>query len=108
MRQENFMMANGSQTLLKEEANLRQDSLFMKASSRMEKCLARFTIRSHFDCVIHYSFQGVIKWASGDMYEGDFKDGMLDGQGTLTCKDGNRYKGDWHKNMVSISFCFDG
>lgn len=42
------------------------------------------------------------------MYEGDFKDGMLDGQGTLTCKDGNRYKGDWHKNMVSISFCFDG
>ena len=40
--------------------------------------------------------QGTNTWPSGQKYEGDFKDGKREGQGTQTWPDGSvRYRGLW-------------
>ena len=39
--------------------------------------------------------QGTFKYKNGDIYEGDFKDGLLHGNGKLTFKDGDIYIGEF-------------
>ncbi|HNU91976.1 MAG TPA: hypothetical protein PKO25_08895 [Spirochaetota bacterium] len=39
--------------------------------------------------------KGVLIYASGNRYEGDFKDGKFDGKGVIIFTNGARYEGDW-------------
>lgn len=49
--------------------------------------------------------QGTIKWDNGDHYEGEWKDGMRNGQGTYTSVDGDGfvYEGEFKNNERSGS-----
>jgi hypothetical protein len=47
------------------------------------------------DCVNGF---GTYTFASGDKYEGEFKDGKYNGQGTLTFASGDKYVGEWKDN----------
>ena len=48
--------------------------------------------------------QGTLTWTNGDMYEGEFKDGKYDGQGTYTWPDGRKYVGEWLDGETKRSF----
>ncbi len=37
--------------------------------------------------------KGKMVWASGDQYEGDWKDGLIHGSGVFEYADGGRYEG---------------
>ena len=37
---------------------------------------------------------------AGDVYDGDWKDDMLHGQGTFTTADGTRRSGTWERNVL--------
>ena len=39
--------------------------------------------------------QGTITWSDGRKYVGEFKDGKKHGQGTSTYNDGGKYEGEW-------------
>ena len=39
--------------------------------------------------------QGTHTWSSGNVYEGEWKEGEKDGQGTHTWSSGNVYEGEW-------------
>ena len=39
--------------------------------------------------------KGIEIWADGKRYEGDFKGGKKDGQGTFEWPNGNKYIGSW-------------
>ena len=39
--------------------------------------------------------QGTYIWSDGDMYEGEWKDGKVHGQGTYTYSSGTKYVGEW-------------
>eukprot|EP00571_Detonula_confervacea_P016406 CAMPEP_0172303248 /NCGR_PEP_ID=MMETSP1058-20130122/4810_1 /TAXON_ID=83371 /ORGANISM="Detonula confervacea, Strain CCMP 353" /LENGTH=753 /DNA_ID=CAMNT_0013013989 /DNA_START=281 /DNA_END=2542 /DNA_ORIENTATION=- len=41
---------------------------------------------------------GELKWANGDKYVGRFKDGFIEGRGTISFHDGTEYAGQWTKN----------
>lgn len=41
----------------------------------------------------------VKKYGNGDVYDGDWEDGMKQGQGTLTYAQGGSYEGEWYNNM---------
>jgi len=41
---------------------------------------------------------GELKWANGDKYVGKFKDGYIEGRGTIGFHDGTEYAGQWKKN----------
>lgn len=41
---------------------------------------------------------GVIRWPNGDVFEGNFKDGLRDGAGTYVCRS-SRYEGQWKGSM---------
>ena len=43
--------------------------------------------------------RGTMTWASGDRYEGDFEKDLYHGRGTFTWADGRRYEGEWEKNL---------
>ena len=44
--------------------------------------------------------QGTFTHAGGETYTGEYKDGLFDGQGTLTSADGNNtYTGKWKDGM---------
>ena len=47
-----------------------------------------------------YDGQGTLTLLNGDMYEGEFKDGKYDGQGTWTYYNGDKYVGEWKKGVV--------
>ncbi|CAF4051209.1 unnamed protein product [Adineta steineri] len=42
--------------------------------------------------------QGIYTWASGDRYEGQWKDSDMNGKGTRYYANGNTYTGDWIDN----------
>ena len=37
-------------------------------------------------------------WYDGTKYKGDFKDGMMSGNGIITYANGDRYAGQWAKD----------
>eukprot|EP00581_Thalassiosira_minuscula_P013119 CAMPEP_0183729268 /NCGR_PEP_ID=MMETSP0737-20130205/29989_1 /TAXON_ID=385413 /ORGANISM="Thalassiosira miniscula, Strain CCMP1093" /LENGTH=798 /DNA_ID=CAMNT_0025961415 /DNA_START=56 /DNA_END=2452 /DNA_ORIENTATION=+ len=41
---------------------------------------------------------GELKWANGDKYVGKFKDGYIEGRGTISFHDGTEYAGQWKTN----------
>ena len=43
--------------------------------------------------------QGTYTFANGDKYVGEWKDDMINGQGTFTWADGNKYVGEWKDDM---------
>lgn len=50
--------------------------------------------------------KGTYKYANGDVYEGDWKDGSMNGFGVYTSHDGGKYKGtsiivfQWYSSLV--------
>ncbi|KAL3766693.1 hypothetical protein ACHAW5_006951 [Stephanodiscus triporus] len=48
---------------------------------------------------------GVLKWANGDEYVGKFKDGFIEGRGTINFHDGTEYSGQWMKNRFHGEGC---
>ncbi len=42
---------------------------------------------------------GVYKWASGEVFEGEYKDDKKNGHGILKYADGNVYDGFWKDNL---------
>ena len=39
--------------------------------------------------------EGLVKFANGDVYQGEFKQDKFHGQGTMTWDDGDAYEGQW-------------
>ena len=39
--------------------------------------------------------QGIYTWSDGEKYEGEWKEGKRHGQGTYTWSDGRKYEGEW-------------
>lgn len=48
-----------------------------------------------FDNAPSFRGSGTIKFENGNIYEGEFADGMFDGQGKMSYKDGTVYEGAW-------------
>lgn len=44
--------------------------------------------------------KGIMRWANGDVYEGEFYRGSRQGTGTLNFADGSEYVGDWWNNYM--------
>ncbi len=42
--------------------------------------------------------KGIMKFALGDKYDGNWRDGFKDGKGTYWYPNGNRYDGNWKNN----------
>jgi hypothetical protein len=42
---------------------------------------------------------GIYKYASGKVYDGEWENNKKHGQGTLTCVDGGKYSGLWKKGV---------
>jgi len=46
---------------------------------------------------------GTLQMTNGEKYEGEFKDGMVDGEGTYFTQDERQVKGVWEKgNLVDV------
>eukprot|EP01117_Protostelium_nocturnum_P012692 TRINITY_DN467_c0_g1_i1.p1 TRINITY_DN467_c0_g1~~TRINITY_DN467_c0_g1_i1.p1 ORF type:complete len:1282 (-),score=607.35 TRINITY_DN467_c0_g1_i1:202-4047(-) len=41
--------------------------------------------------------KGIIEWTGGAVFNGRFKNDKMDGEGELTCGNGDYYKGDWRE-----------
>lgn len=52
--------------------------------------------------VLHHKMdgKGTLTFENGDRYEGDFKNGLFEGKGTFTSKDGWVYTGDFKKGLA--------
>lgn len=46
--------------------------------------------------------QGRIVYSNGDTFDGLFRDGQIEGEGTLKCANGVEYNGDWKHSQVSF------
>ena len=44
--------------------------------------------------------QGKIIYSNGDFFEGMFKEGQIEGEGTLRCRNGLEYTGTWKHSQV--------
>ena len=44
--------------------------------------------------------QGRIVYSNGDFFEGMFKEGQIEGEGALRCRNGLEYKGTWKHSQV--------
>lgn len=58
---------------------------------------------------------GIMYWAPGHLYEGDWKDGQMHGHGTMFWPDGSKYVGEWVTgkkhgagNYTKGTYCYDG
>ncbi len=43
---------------------------------------------------------GTLTWSNGNKYSGDWLDGKIHGKGTLTWANGNKYEGEWANNTM--------
>jgi hypothetical protein len=50
------------------------------------------------DC---FNGQGTYTWANGDIYVGDWVNGLITGQGTYTWANGDIYVGDWVNGLIT-------
>lgn len=50
--------------------------------------------------------QGRKRYPAGDLYVGEFVDGLREGRGTLEYTNGNRYIGEWKANVYHGFGCF--
>ena len=46
----------------------------------------------------HQHGQGIMTYANGDKYEGEWKNGEKNGKGVMTYANGDKYEGEWEKN----------
>ena len=53
----------------------------------------------YFECGLKAGKEGVFVWPNGDRYQGEFRDGVMKGQGTFETISGYRYKGEWENNQ---------
>lgn len=55
-------------------------------------------------CRLYHDFstppQGKIIYANGDLFEGSFSSGQIEGEGSLHCQNGLEYKGNWKHSQV--------
>lgn len=47
---------------------------------------------------------GKMRYLNGDIYEGQFKDGLRSGQGVMRTANGMKYEGEWKEDKVYHSF----
>ena len=48
----------------------------------------------------NYTGKAQVQYPNGDQYDGDFKNGIREGEGTMTYGEtGNKYEGEWKNNM---------
>ena len=64
------------------------------------------TISSNYKTYTVGNYQ--IIYANGDIYEGEFKDGMLNGNGKIIRKDGNIFKGEFKDNKLNGHGIYSG
>ena len=46
--------------------------------------------------------KGVLTFADGSQYEGEWRDNTIAGQGTLTFWDGKKYRGEWKDDKFDV------
>jgi hypothetical protein len=51
-----------------------------------------------------YSSQGVMSYACGDKYDGEWRNDFPNGKGILTLVNGLKYEGDWENGKVRLFF----
>ena len=49
-----------------------------------------------------FTGKGTIKFANGDVYEGDFKNGLMEGQGVLRTVAGDEYMGQFKNGLKHV------
>lgn len=42
---------------------------------------------------------GEFRWASGNVYKGEYKDDMREGHGVMAWVDGSKYIGEWRRGI---------
>ena len=45
--------------------------------------------------------KGIMSYADGDKYDGDWKDGKKNGKGIMSYADGEKYDGDWKDDKIN-------
>jgi len=48
-----------------------------------------------------YKFLGTMKYADGSKYEGEWKNDMRAGKGTLISPEEEKYEGDWEEDKIT-------
>ena len=48
--------------------------------------------------------QGKITYSNGDLFEGSFVNGQIEGEGSLRCRNKLEYKGAWKHSQVDLLF----
>ena len=50
--------------------------------------------------------QGKIVYSNRDFFEGNFKEGQIEGEGTLRCRNGLEYIGHWKHSQVHVVYIY--
>mmetsp|Transcript_27843 Transcript_27843/g.42984 ORF Transcript_27843/g.42984 Transcript_27843/m.42984 type:complete len:698 (+) Transcript_27843:57-2150(+) len=62
--------------------------------SNMVSC----TYKGEYNAMGKRHGDGELAWKNGDKYVGKFKDGFIEGRGTMTFRDNTEYSGQWKRN----------
>ena len=62
--------------------------------SNMTSC----TYKGEYNTMGKRHGDGELNWSNGDKYVGRFKNGYIEGRGTISFRDGTEYSGQWRKN----------
>lgn len=79
-------------------ATLKMDSSMGKEGGKKVK-VNRFLCMKVTMSMINKEGTGVFRWASGNIYDGEFKDDERHGKGIMTWTDGSQYNGDWFRGI---------